>query len=227
VRTRSGAAEELSRIAGVIVELCQGRRSDAEIRKVRSDVEKLGGVYCDIESRLQSGIQEMTSSAEVKKELRSSSDIGNAMCSHICNDIRELSKVRKEIKELGKARVAIAGLSKGITDFVAEVGHRGSPAGCVEDDGAAVFGGSTGPKFEDNESYSAELAEAARAPRSETVRNAERSACREDSTRSSPEGTDASLMQAGGEGSFAGTTLTKEADEQFIDCWSRTWSTTS
>jgi uncharacterized protein YhaN len=200
VRTRSGAAEELSRIAGVIVELCQGRRSDAEIRKVRSDVEKLGGVYSDIESRLQSGIQEMTSSAEVKKELRSSSDIGNAMCSNICNDIRELSKVRREIKELGKARVAIAGLSKGITDFVAEVGNRGSPAGCVEDDGAAFIGGSTGPKFEDNASYSAELAEAARVPRSETVRDAERSACREDSTRSSPEGTGASLMQAGGGG---------------------------
>ena len=50
-----------------------------------------------------------------KKELNSSIDIGNAICNKICNDIRELSKVRGDIKELGKARVAIAGLSEEIT----------------------------------------------------------------------------------------------------------------
>ena len=112
-RTQSSAAEELSRIAGVIVELSQGRSIDAEIRKVRRDVEELGRVYSGIESRLQSGIQEMMRSK--KKELNSSSDIGNAICSKICNDIRELSRVRCDIKELEKARVASAGLSKEIT----------------------------------------------------------------------------------------------------------------
>jgi hypothetical protein len=50
----------------------------------------------------------------------------------------------------------------------------------------------------------------------ESIFELERSACREDTTRSSPVGTDASLMQAGGEGRLAGTTSTNEADAKFI-----------
>ena len=96
--TQSSAAEELNR------KLSQGRSMDAVIRQVRRDMEELGRVYSGIESRLQSDIQEMIRSN--KKELNSSSDIGNAIC--ICNVIRKLSRVRSDIKELEKARSSLA-----------------------------------------------------------------------------------------------------------------------
>ncbi len=51
---RSCEAEQLSRAAGVIRELSQGRSLDAVIRKVRRDVQELGRVYSSFESPVAS-----------------------------------------------------------------------------------------------------------------------------------------------------------------------------
>ena len=107
-------------------------------------------------------------------------------------------------------RIAAPTLAEGV-DLVAEVGNRGSAVWCEGAGGAASFCG-TG---RGRRTIPVEAVEV-KGFLAGTVECAERSACREDSMRSSPAGTGASLMQAGGEGSLAGTTSTNEADEKFI-----------
>jgi hypothetical protein len=105
-------------------------------------------------------------------------------------------------------RNAAPTLAEGV-DLVAEVGNRGSAVWGEGAGGAAsVCGTGRGRRTIPVEAVEVKGFLAG------TVECAERSACREDSMRSSPAGTDASLMQAVAEGSFAGTTLTKEADER-------------
>jgi hypothetical protein len=103
-------------------------------------------------------------------------------------------------------RIAAPTLAEGV-DLVAEVGNRGSVVRCEGAGGAASFCGTGRGRH----TIPGEAGEE-KGFLAGTAECAECSACREDSMRSSPAGTDASLMQAIAEVSFADATLTKEAD---------------